>query len=207
MLGDGDGGADSTLIGRSLVNGTTLWTFPSVVPPAGLTLFINAWACSWPTLSQQRSGAGVRQLRHHFGPIFAQFSAPHHLTRAVCHALLCVHADLVLIGAWNPMLCPIWGFRTVSASSTSIAKARTGWTQRALQTSSRRAPGTSHHPALVVVASTPAALAFLRSTRLPGSGCSNRIGAQSSFLGMVWFGCPSGPARCCSSPWMLAWLQ
>jgi len=29
----------------------------------------------------------------------------------VYYALLGAHADRVLIGAWKPMLCPIWGFR------------------------------------------------------------------------------------------------
>ena len=28
-----------------------------------------------------------------------------------CYALLGAHADRALIGAWNPMLCPIWGVR------------------------------------------------------------------------------------------------
>ena len=46
----------------------------------------------------------VRQLRHHFGPFLARFSAPPHPTRAVGYALLGAHADRVLIGAWNPMV-------------------------------------------------------------------------------------------------------
>ena len=46
----------------------------------------------------------VRQLRHHFGPNFAHFSAPPHPARGVYHALLGAHADRVLIGAWNAML-------------------------------------------------------------------------------------------------------
>ena len=39
-----------------------------------------------------------------FGPFLALFSAPSHPARAVRHALLGPYADLVLIGAWNPML-------------------------------------------------------------------------------------------------------
>ena len=59
-----------------------------------------------------RSGTRhVRQLRHHFRPFIDHFSALPHLTRAVCCALLGDHADPGLIGAWNLMLCPIWGFR------------------------------------------------------------------------------------------------
>ena len=47
---------------------------------------------------------GVRQLRHHFGPFLALFSAPRHPARPVCYALLGAHAYRVLISAWNPML-------------------------------------------------------------------------------------------------------
>ena len=42
---------------------------------------------------------------------FARFSASPHPARDVHCVLLCAHADQVVIGAWNPMLCPIWGFR------------------------------------------------------------------------------------------------
>ena len=38
-------------------------------------------------------------------------SALRHSTRAVCYVLLSAHPNRVLIGACNPMLCPIWGFR------------------------------------------------------------------------------------------------
>jgi len=41
-----------------------------------------------------------------FGPFLAHFSAPFHPARAVCCALLGVHADRVLIGAWN-VRCPM----------------------------------------------------------------------------------------------------
>ena len=54
----------------------------------------------------------VRQLRHRFGPFLAHFSAPVHPTRAVCYALLRAHADRGPNGAWNPMLCSNWGFRS-----------------------------------------------------------------------------------------------
>ena len=49
-------------------------------------------------------GPPVRQLRHHFGPFFAHFSAPTHPTRAVGRVLLGAQAYLVPIGACNPML-------------------------------------------------------------------------------------------------------
>jgi len=46
-------------------------------------------------------------MTHHSRPFLAHLSAPRHLARcthAVCCALLCTHADRVLIGAWNPMM-------------------------------------------------------------------------------------------------------
>ena len=46
----------------------------------------------------------VRQLRHHFCPFLAHFSAPHHPTHTVCYTLLRAYPDRVLIGVWNPML-------------------------------------------------------------------------------------------------------
>ena len=46
----------------------------------------------------------VRQLRHHFGPFSARFSAPPRPMRAVCYVLLGAHAERVLIVAWYPML-------------------------------------------------------------------------------------------------------
>ena len=68
----------------------------------------------------------VRQLRHHFGPFLTHFSAPPHPTRVVCYALLGARADWVLIGVWNPMLWPIWGFRHMcSANSISISNGST----------------------------------------------------------------------------------
>ena len=53
----------------------------------------------------------VRQLRHHFGPFPTLFQARWHPRRAVCCALLGAHAYRMLIGACNPMLCPIHVFR------------------------------------------------------------------------------------------------
>ena len=48
---------------------------------------------------------GAATLFHHFfGPFPANFSVPHHPTRAVGYALLGADADRVLIGAWNPIL-------------------------------------------------------------------------------------------------------
>ena len=64
---------------------------------------------TWDPLLTPSSGCG------NFDIIFDHFwrtcPAPPHLTRAVCHVLLGTLADRVLIGAWNPTLCPIWGFR------------------------------------------------------------------------------------------------
>ena len=63
---------------------------------------------SWAAISRRartlRRSRRVRQLRHHFGPFLALFSAPHHPARPVCYALLGAHAYRVLISAWNPML-------------------------------------------------------------------------------------------------------
>ena len=57
-------------------------------------------------------GAGCGNLFHHFfGPILARFSAPPQTTRDVWYGLLGADADRVLIGAWDPMLCPISGFQ------------------------------------------------------------------------------------------------
>ena len=70
---------------------------------------------SWS--ASARTSASVRQLRHHFGPFLARFSAPPHPTRAVGYALLGAHADRVPIGAWNPtVVTNLGGFRhTVGA--------------------------------------------------------------------------------------------
>ena len=57
------------------------------------------------------NGQQVRQLRHHFGPSHACFSAVHLPYRAVGCVLLNVYAGWVLIGACDSMLWPIWGFR------------------------------------------------------------------------------------------------
>ena len=45
-------------------------------------------------------GAGVRQLRHYFGPFLTPFLAPLHAPHAACSALLCEHAyRTLMIGA------------------------------------------------------------------------------------------------------------
>ena len=59
------------------------------------------------------------------GPSLTHSLATCYPTRAVCVYLLGDHADWVLIGAWNPMLWPIWGFRLSAipagfATSTTI---------------------------------------------------------------------------------------
>ena len=47
----------------------------------------------------RKSYSHVRQLRHHFGPIFAHFPALHRPARAACYDLLRAHATRALIGA------------------------------------------------------------------------------------------------------------
>ena len=82
-----------------------------LLPPASPTEVQAGPGADPPRGRPRLPGPWVRQLRHHFGPNFARFSAPHHPTRAVYHALRRAHTDRELIGAWNPMLCPIWDFR------------------------------------------------------------------------------------------------
>ena len=68
---------------------------------------------SWPMFHQAiMQSAPVQCLRHHFRPFPARFSASPHPTRAVGRALLGAQAYPMLIGACNPMLCPIWGYRS-----------------------------------------------------------------------------------------------
>ena len=55
--------------------------------------------------------AKVRQLRHHFWTIFRAFLSSAPPPRTVGRVLLGAQAYLMLIGACNPMLCPIRGFR------------------------------------------------------------------------------------------------
>ena len=59
----------------------------------------------------RRRGRSVRQLRHRFGPLPTHFSALCHPARAVCRVLIGDHGRLVLIGACDPTVCPICGFR------------------------------------------------------------------------------------------------
>jgi len=58
-----------------------------------------AWASANPSF-------GVRQLRHHFD-VFLTFSARHHRAIAVRCTLPSAHPHRMLIGACNPMACPI----------------------------------------------------------------------------------------------------
>ena len=68
---------------------------------------------------------GVRQLRHDFWPFVAHFSAPPHPTHAVCCGVLSEHVVRVLLGAWNPILCPIRGFRPTSGRGSGAASSGT----------------------------------------------------------------------------------
>ena len=62
---------------------------------------------------QRKIAQEVRQLRHHFGLHLAHFLiALCHHPRAVCYALIGAHAHRMLVGACNPMLCPIHVFRS-----------------------------------------------------------------------------------------------
>ena len=58
---------------------------------------------------------GNGELRIEFplfwGTVSRAFSAPIHPELSVCRGLLVAHADREPLGAWNPMLWPIWGFR------------------------------------------------------------------------------------------------
>ena len=65
-----------------------------------------------------------------FGPFLAHFSAPPHPARAVCCDLYGACADLVLIGAWNLMLVPIWGCRAsgrIGLNETVLGLAPPWW--------------------------------------------------------------------------------
>ena len=59
--------------------------------------------------------------------------------RAACYALRRVHADGGLIGAWNPMLCPIWGFRC----SCSLWRRRSGRPGKMSRPRSTTLPGST----------------------------------------------------------------
>ena len=51
-------------------------------------------------------------MTHHFGTISRAFSAPTHhvpVILPVSRNPCVVHADWELVGAWNPVLWPIWG--------------------------------------------------------------------------------------------------
>ena len=57
---------------------------------------------------------------------FAHVSAPPQPTRAVGRVLLGAQADLMPIGACNPMVYPIWGFRSLSYRETADSPPSTG---------------------------------------------------------------------------------
>ena len=66
----------------------------------------------------------VRQLRHYFGPSFTHSAALYHPARAVGCVLPRAQAYRMLIGAYDPMVCPNWGFRWSGAISTRLATSR-----------------------------------------------------------------------------------
>ena len=59
----------------------------------------------------QHDQHGYGKLRPKNCAFAQQLDHPSTLTRTVCYHLLRARADRVLIGACNPGLCPIWGFR------------------------------------------------------------------------------------------------
>ena len=75
----------------------------------------------WMAPESLREGTATStSFLDHFGTISQHFSriSQHfsrisqlrpHPARAVCRVLRVAHADRVVLGAWNPMLCPIWG--------------------------------------------------------------------------------------------------
>ena len=80
----------------------------------------DVWDAEWDRVGEHGGGGSelpVRQLRHHLGAFFARFSAPPHPTRAVGRVLLGAQAYLMLIGACDPVLCPIRGFSSSTRSS------------------------------------------------------------------------------------------
>ena len=82
-------------------------SFGSLARTIGPVIISNAYQIGGPLYTYTASTGIVRQLRHYVGPRLASFSATHYSTHAVCDALLSAHACRTLIGACNPMLCPI----------------------------------------------------------------------------------------------------
>ena len=58
----------------------------------------------------------------HFSRIYQLHPTPH----SPCDILLGARADRVLIGVWNPMLCPIWGFRYTDVGGGDEASGQAG---------------------------------------------------------------------------------
>jgi len=71
-------------------------------PAVNLVPVVREYAALIKELTQER--IQVRQLRHHFGPFLAHFSARYYPAHGMGYALLRAMLNRVLIGAWNPML-------------------------------------------------------------------------------------------------------
>ena len=71
---------------------TGVWWIPAMI----INVFVKICSLVFAFL--------VRQLRHHFGPFFAHFSAPPYPTHTACDNPLCAYTNRVLIDVWNPML-------------------------------------------------------------------------------------------------------
>ena len=64
-----------------------------------------------PEAPERERASHVQWLRPHFGPALAHSRAVYHPPHAVCCVLLGAQSYRVPIGACDPVLCPIWGFR------------------------------------------------------------------------------------------------
>ena len=78
----------------------------------------------WQPQLGNRSGQ-VQGLRHPFAPYLTAFPALYHPSSGVRRALLGAHACGMLIGACNPMVYPIHGYRLAPAS-TALRRATSG---------------------------------------------------------------------------------
>ena len=101
----------------------TTGTICSTCPPARLACRSELRQADQARRQRIARAAGLPVQRQGYGNFdvavdnSSHFSAPPHLnttphTCRVLHARLRAHADRGLSGAWTPMVCPIWGFRS-----------------------------------------------------------------------------------------------
>ena len=84
-------------------NGTVLNT-PRTYAHNTTSPLLGQYYIDWRNADAAAYFAGVRQLRHHFGPALRDIWALYHPTHAVYCALLGYHAYRMLIGACDPMV-------------------------------------------------------------------------------------------------------